>query len=312
AEYDEMIEMVRARADESRGEVDLIESRLDRLRAPDVQTNGGSATKLQFKSPDGKWSLNIKGRIQARAETVSSTDKTKDGVNISIPRSRLDLSRNAGAENVLYRFEMDLNTNAKPTTPATEGTFTVRHMYVDWGFDNGTAVLLGQTEFPFGREAVQGSAVQQFGERSIVFANFEPEYEPQAMYHGTANEGKLEFAASVANGEGRGKNNTPGDNINGMRAGVRAVWNPLGAVKNDGPAFQTYDTGNTLVSVGADYMGNNDSSGLNTATVGADTRSAGLDAQLFSGPFSLLAEAITRHEHDPGTSFDDKGMILEG
>jgi len=208
---------------------------------------------------------------------------------------------------------MDLNTQKKMTDPATEGTVTLRQGWIDWGFENGTDVLLGQTEFPFGREAMTSTANQQFGERSIVFTEFEPEYEPLGWYHGTFNEGKFEFWGAVSNGEGRGKNNTPSTDHNGLRENARVAWNPLGAVKNDGPAFQTYDTGETRLSIGANYMGNRDSAALNTATPGVDTRTAGLDALFFSGPLSLTAEVLKRDEHDPtGESDNDRGLMLEG
>jgi hypothetical protein len=313
AQYDELMEMARAKANESRGEVDLIEGRLERLRAPDVQTSGGAPQKLLFKSPDGKWSMAIKGRIQARVEDVNSDDNTKDGANFSVPRARLGMEGNAGAENVKYRLEMDLNTQKKATDPATEGTVTLRQGWISWGFENGTDVLLGQTEFPFGREAMTSTANQQFGERSIVFTEFEPEYEPLGWYHGTMSEGKFEFWGAVSNGEGRGKNNTPGSDNNGLREGVRVAWNPMGAVKNDGPAFQTYDTGETRVSIGANLMRNNDSSALNTVTPAEDSRTAGLDAMFFSGPFSLTAEALTRDGQNPaGVNDNDKGLMLEG
>src|SRR5262245_28069474 len=39
AQYDELVQMVRDKAESSRSEIDLIEGRLARLRAPDVQTS---------------------------------------------------------------------------------------------------------------------------------------------------------------------------------------------------------------------------------------------------------------------------------
>jgi hypothetical protein len=91
------------------------------------------------------------------------------------------------------------------------------------------------------------------------------------------------------------------------------VWCPLGAIKNDGPAFQTYDTGEARLSIGANYMTNQDSSGLNPATVGADTRTAGVDALFLCGPLSVTGELISRDEHDKtGVNDDDDGYLLEG
>ena len=313
AEYEELIAMARAHAEASRGEVDVIEARLERLRAPDLQTSGGAPQKLLFKSPDGKWSLGIKGRVSTRVETVDSDDETKDGINFSVPRARLGVEGVAGAENVKYRLEIDASTNRNMVDPATEPAVGLRTAWIDWGFGNGTDVLIGQTEFPFGREATTSSGSQQFGERSIVFTEFQPEYEPLAMYHGALAEGVFDFSVAVSNGEGRGKNNTPGTGKNGLRQGARVAWCPLGAIKNDGPAFQTYDTGETRVSVGANYMTNHNSAGLNTVTENVDTRTAGVDALFLSGPLSITGELISRDEHDrTGANDDDDGYLVEG
>jgi len=304
--------MVRDRADAARGEIDVIESRLSRLRAPDVQTSGGQSGKLLFKSPDGKWTLGFKGRIQARVEHLNSEDDTQDATNFSVPRARVGFEGIAGAENVKYKLEFDVSTQKKIQDPSAAGSVGARSIYIDWGFENGLAVLFGQTEFPFGREALTSTANISLAERSIVFTEFEPEYEPLAMLHATANEGEWEYYVAASNGEGRDKNNTAGHDNNGLREGARVVWNPLGAMKTDGPAFQTYDSGATLLGLGVAYMRNEESTGLNTATAGVSTASTGYEAQVFSGPFSVLGEYIARTEDDDvGVDDDDAGRTLQ-
>jgi Phosphate-selective porin O and P len=312
AQYEELLAMVHDRVESQRGEIELIEGRLARLRAPDVQTSGGQSGKLLFKSPDGKWSLGFKGRIQARVEHLNSEDNTQNATNISVPRSRVGFEGTAGAENVRYRLEFDINTQKNIVDPSTAGTVSAKSIYIDWGFENGLALLLGQTEYPFGREALTSSANISFAERSIVFSQFEPEYEPLAMLYAKANEGEWEYYAAVSNGEGSGENNTAGTDQNGMRKGARVVWNPLGAMKNDGPAFQTYETGGTLLGLGVNYMDNEENSGLNTATPGTDTDTVGYDAQMFAGPVSIMAEFIQRTSYvSGGPNVDDDGRTLQ-
>ena len=313
AQYEELLELAREKTADSRNEIDLIEGRLARLRAPDVQTSGGQSGKLLFKSPDGKWSMGFKGRIQVRASDANSTDDTQDGINFSVPRARLGFEGTAGAENVKYRLEIDANTQKNLTNPATNGSVTLKQGYIDWGFENGLALLLGQTEFPFGREALTSTANISFAERSIVFANFEPEYEPLVMLHGTANGGIFEFQAAVANGEGSTKDNTAGSSNDGLRKGVRFVWNPLGPMKLEGPAFQTYDSGGTLVSFGVDAMENDDSTGLNTGTPNSNTTSIDYEAQLMTGPLAVLAELIHRTEdvHNAPNDEDANGHVVQ-
>jgi len=313
AQYEELLELAREKTADSRNEIDLIEGRLARLRAPDVQTSGGQSGKLLFKSPDGKWSMGFKGRIQVRASDANSTDDTQDGINFSVPRARLGFEGTAGAENVKYRLEIDANTQKNLTNPATNGSVTLKQGYIDWGFENGLALLLGQTEFPFGREALTSTANISFAERSIVFANFEPEYEPLVMLHGTANGGIFEFQAAVANGEGATKDNTAGSSNDGLRKGVRFVWNPLGPMKLEGPAFQTYDSGGTLLSFGIDAMQNDDSTGVNTETPNSNTTSIDYEAQLMTGPLAVLAELIHRTEdvHNAPNDEDANGHVVQ-
>jgi hypothetical protein len=313
AQYEELLELAREKTADSRNEIDLIEGRLARLRAPDVQTSGGQSGKLLFKSPDGKWSMGFKGRIQVRASDANSTDDAQDGINFSVPRARLGFEGTAGAENVKYRLEIDANTQKNLTDPATNGSVTLKQGYIDWGFENGLALLLGQTEFPFGREALTSTANISFAERSIVFANFEPEYEPLVMLHGTANGGIFEFQAAVANGEGATKDNTAGSSNDGLRKGVRFVWNPLGPMKLEGPAFQTYDSGGTLLSFGIDAMQNDDSTGVNTETPNSNTTSIDYEAQLMTGPLAVLAELIHRTEdvHNAPNDEDANGHLVQ-
>ena len=312
AQYEELLALARAKAEDARSEVDLLEGRLARLRAPDVQTSGGTAGKLLFKSPDGKWSMALKGRLQVRAEEVTAEDHSKDGVNLSVPRARVGLEGVAGAENVGYRLEWDMSTRKTLVNPATEPGFNLRHAYINWGFENGMQLILGQTKFPFGREALTSSGAMTLAERSIVSTEFFPEYEPLAMLQSTANDGEWEWYVAASNGEGRSKNNTPGDELNGMRRGVRVVWNPLGKFKLDGPAFQTVDSGETRLGLGASVMCNEDSAGLATATADVDTRSIGLEAQLLSGPWSVLYEHVDRGEDDDvGPDNEDSGQALQ-
>src|SRR5262245_43440944 len=74
AQYAELMELARSRVDRERGEIELIQGRLERLRAPDLQTEGGTPGKLRWKSSDGKWSLNLKGRVIGRVEDFNSDD----------------------------------------------------------------------------------------------------------------------------------------------------------------------------------------------------------------------------------------------
>ena len=70
------------------------------------------------------------------------------------------------------------------------------------------------------------------------------------------------------------------------------VWNPLGAVKNDGPAFQTFESGGTLASFGLDYMVNEDELGPQHRHAGHGHGHHRLDTQIFVGPVAIMAEIV--------------------
>ena len=71
-----------------------------------------------------------------------------------MPRSRIGFEGTAGAENVSYKLEFDINTQKNIVDPSTSRLGDREVVYIDWGFENGLALLLGQTKFPFGREAL--------------------------------------------------------------------------------------------------------------------------------------------------------------
>ncbi len=315
AQYAELLELARARAASSLAEIDLIEARLARLSAPEVRVDGGAAGKLAFSSADGAWSLRLKGRVVPRFESLDSSDSSKDENNFSVPRSRLELEGNAGGKELLYRLEFDAATG-KTTDPAPKtGTTGLRDAYVDHPAPLGAwpaRLRFGQFRFPFGREMLSPSGGLSFTDRSVASVEFSPDYEPGAMLAGQFGEGAFDWQLGLSNGDGRGKPNSAGSSSDGLRHGLRVVWNPLGPLKLDGPAFQTFEDGSTRLGLGASWMSNSDSSGLATVTPGADTTTLGLEAGLFTGPFSFLAEQFDRSGHfDAAPDVDDDGFTLQ-
>ncbi|MGQ0554159.1 MAG: porin [Planctomycetota bacterium] len=337
AQYQGLLTLAREKAAGTRGEIDLIEGRLERLRAADVITTGGTPGKLLFKSPDGKWSMGLKGRLQMRA-TVQKDDApnldantglpatdvdSESGTNFSVPRVRLSLEGQAGAENVAYKLEWDMSTTAALNGAAAQAgakAFNMRNAYVDYGFQNGLTLRFGQAKFPFGREENTSAFGTGLMEKSLASNNFTPAYEPLMMLHGKQGEGEWEYYAAISNGDGQSVNNNDGDSENGLRKGVRVVWNLVGQpLKLDGPSFQTLDSGETRASIGASWMKNDNAVDKNTKgtlVAGApsvrDSETLGLDFQLMSGRWSVLAEWFDRQEDRVGAAGQrDDGNTLQ-
>jgi phosphate-selective porin OprO/OprP len=320
AQYDELLALARAKAEDSRTEIDLIEGRLARLRAPEVQTSGGKPGKLSFTSDDGQWSANFKGRIQARVTDFDADDNVDDGVNFSVPRARFGVSGNAGGQHIKYKFEIDAPTDKELGTwdDSDSKDAKIKDAYIDYGMSDSTALKMGHFKFPFGREELISSGNISIMERSVATEAFAPGRDPGFMYHGTAGEGEFEYYLAVANGDGENEPNSGAGtgpagtgNVDGLRYGARVVFNPLGPMKMDGPAFQTVEDDALKVAVGLSYMMNDDEVGPAGAEADADTM--GLEFQMMSGPFSLLAEYFDRSadRSDPGSDIDDDGYNLQ-
>jgi hypothetical protein len=300
AEYAELRQLAIQQRDAHASEVSLVEASLKRLAAPEVRVSGGQPGKLQFRSEDGKWSMTLKGRLQSRGETIDSDDDAQDGTNFSVARGRLGFEGTAGAENVTYKFEFDAATQNNFSSTSSTKNFILRDAYINWAFGPLSAARFGQFKVPLGREELISGFSQSHIDRSITSVEFTPQFEPGAMLHGAPAEGSWEYYVALQNGQGPSQNNTAGDDQNGLRKTVRLVWNPLGAVKLDGPAFQTVDDGSTKLALGVAYSRNDDSTGKTAVTPGADTGTLGLEGQLFSGPWSVLADVFERESDIPG------------
>jgi hypothetical protein len=312
ARAERLLELAHQRAERDSSEIDLMESSLRRLRAPDVQAHGGTPGKLEFRSADGTWSLGLRGRIVARFESVDADNAAQSGDNFSVPRARLTLEGKAGAENVQYKLEIDAPTNSNPDNPAENKSASVRNAWVDWRFPWDDELRFGQFLFPFGRERTPAGGTQSLPSTSIASTEFVPGFEPGAMLHGDLGTDVLNYYIAVSNGEGRGKNNTPGDNTNGLRHGARVVWSPLGRLHQEGPAFQTVENRGTKVALGTSWMENDDSADQHTPAPGAETATKGAEFQLFTGPVSVLAEYFDRDSDRAfGPSVADSGDTVQ-
>jgi hypothetical protein len=317
AEYEELLAMARAKVEARTNELDVLEGRLERLRAPDVQAQGGKPGKLTFVSPDGTWSMNIKGRLQARVTDMDHDNDTSGGTNFSVSRARIGVSGNAGSKDVEYKLEFDMGTEKKLYDEDSgddneQKSFSTRSAYVDVAASESAAVMFGQFKFPFGREELISSGSISLMERGVASGEFAPGYEPGAMLHGGCEDGTFEYFVAVSNGNGASLPNAQEDDGDGLRKGVRFEYNPFGSYKADGPAFQTVGDGSTKVGVGVSFMQNDDSSGSNDLALGTDTDTTGVDVQVLTGPFSILAEIFDRSS-DPsgGGDVDDSGNTLQ-
>ena len=324
AQYDELLALAKARAAADANDIALIEGRLARLNAPDVQVEGGQPGKLAFRSPDGNWTLGLSGFIQARFTNTNADADGQSGKNFSVPRARLIVAGISGAPNIKYKLEIDastktgLDTDVDTTEPSEAQNAIVKDAFVDYGVTDAGSVRFGQYKFPFGREQLISDSSDDLVDKSLANNTFAPAREPGASWQGRAGDGAFEYELAAANGDGQNEPNSADDSAldvgDGLRYGARAVWYPLGAMTYDFPAFQTLDGGSRL-SLGVAYMSNKDARLLNSVvagTNGTDANTLDLELQWMTGPFSLLAELYERDTTVPGSADgDDNGYTVQ-
>ncbi len=301
ATYEELMGLAETESQKAR-ELDLLEARLRRMQAPDISASGGKPGKFKVESEDGQWSMGFKGRLQIQADVNEgeSGNRAADETNISLRRGRLALFGKAGGDNTTYKIEFDAATQNSVNKDAK--SFSLTDAWVNWGLGDGMNVKAGQVKVPFGREVHMVSSRLNTVDGSRATRVFTPDREPGLMFYGATEDKFIEYYAGVFNGEGTNISNASGETgsgASGLRYGGRVVVNPLGEVKKDVSSFQTVEDGSTRLAIGASVMRNDDQAqdvdGDGTA---GDSRSSdtsmGFEAQLLTGPVSVLSEYFSR------------------
>ena len=119
-------------------------------------------------------------------------------------------------------FELQLNwpdvdrhraaERASSRTPTSTGTRRTRRAF---------RVRFGQFKAPYGRQQLTSSGSQQFVDRAITDARYNPSRETGLALWGTLGTNKLEYRAMISNGNGRSQ--ATNDNDKFLWTGARAV-----------------------------------------------------------------------------------------
>ena len=114
------------RADEVRA---LVE---EAIAGSGLQTAGLENGRFFLQSSDGRYRLNVGGRVQARYEYRSSA-VDGDTSSFFLRRVRLDFRGHLGDERLTFRI-----------MPELAGTATLRDGWINWAFDRALQVRVGQ------------------------------------------------------------------------------------------------------------------------------------------------------------------------
>ena len=313
ATYEELMGLAQAEADKVR-ELDLLENRLRRMQSSGITASGGKPGKFKVESDDGKWSLGFKGRLQLQYNGTQADGSGKDENNFMVRRARLAVFGKAGGENTTYKVEIAAPTQNKVNKDSKKDA-SVTDAWVNWDLGDRTNVKAGQFKVPYGRAITWVSSKMNTVEASLATRHFALGRQPGLMYYGSTQDKYIEYGIGAFNGEGAGMANTSGrkdSSATGLLWATRVTWNPLGPVNYDSSAFQTVNTGETKLALGAGYYLNQDQPAKGPATAvnpnpvlgdaSSDNTGINFNAQLLSGPVSVVTEYFTIEKKTSGVN----------
>lgn len=177
---------------------------------------------VTFKA--GDLALTLRGRVQARAESIVPTEgSTATRLNqLLIRRARLSLNAKYGSDWVLVVQLAFATLDMEADAPNV-----LRDAHITWQGLRDLNVRVGQTKVPLGRQRVVSSASLQLVDRSLVVAelNLDRDVGVQARSDDLFGlGGRLAYSFGVFGGDGR---NRLGTNV-GLLYVARVQVNPFG------------------------------------------------------------------------------------
>ncbi|MDR4508471.1 MAG: OprO/OprP family phosphate-selective porin [Candidatus Brocadiaceae bacterium] len=164
---------------------------------PDVTvkyTPDHKKSALSIATTDGRYSLNIGGRLQMRY-TFKDQDSDfgeEDKQDIDVRRARLNFGGNIYSKNVHYLVEID----------GDQLDVGLRDFYVSWTLTNELNTKIGYFKVPFNRQRLSSSSALILQDRSIASEFFDQDREYGVDVYGNPFEGKMEYHVAMFQGAG--------------------------------------------------------------------------------------------------------------
>jgi phosphate-selective porin len=172
------------------------------------------AKKFSLRSDDGKFLLNIGGRLQAYYE-LDAPAAGDDTSQFRIRRARTVFDGHLYDPKLTYEMQIELAGSAA----------FLKRAYVNYKQTDALQFRAGRFKAPFGRQQLTSSFKQQLTERSVVEQEFTKGDDDGVMVWGTPRNASFEYYAGVFNGDGANKNSQQ-DSENQWFG--RVVWSPQG------------------------------------------------------------------------------------
>ena len=261
------------------------------LAAQDAKPAADWSKKLTFSSPDGRFTLSLGNRVQARYEHQDfDLDSAADIDRFRARRVKTSMEGVAFGD-VKYKIQANW-----------VGTPILEDAYFQYSRHPMAQLWVGRGKAFFGRQELTSSGKQQFVDRSLFSGRFHP-----GRDHGVALVGELpskvfEYQVGVYNGSGIASNSNDNDDF---MTTARAVWHPLGMIALEESALDYPSAPKVAIGVSA-YR---NESGAGT-TLQDDTRLAAELAFKYLG-LNAVAEYVTEDRETPGGQVDTDGYLVQ-
>lgn len=304
----------RADYQEMREEIDALRAEVERLQERDAEgeTVHSSDTALPiepprdvaawgraltFTSPDERFSLNIRGRIQPRYE-YERREGDSDHSSFSLRRLRLTFEGHAYTPDLTWKIMPEWSRGA-----------SLRDGFANYRFNDFAQVRLGQYQVPFAWERDSSSTRHQFVERSTANNVFQwnDGRDLGLMLHGNLHE-QLRYAVGVFGGEGRERSAT---RSTGNLYTGRLTYTPIGTYPGSEALLQPVEGANLAFGIG---LGTNTKNtprddAWQDANVLAATADTHLQVNRISAHLSGFYRDVNPRNDDP--SYDGTGYTVQ-
>lgn len=259
--------------------------------AQDARPAADWSKKLTFSSPDGKFTLTLGNRVQARYEHQDfDLDSAADVERFRARRVKTSMEGVAFGD-VKYKIQANW-----------VGTPILEDAYLQYARHPLAQLWVGRGKAFFGRQELTSSGKQQFVDRSLFSGRFHPGRDTGVALVGELPSKVFEYQVGVYNGSGIASNSNDNDDF---MTTARAVWHPFGMIALEESALD-YPS-HPKVAIGVAAYQNETGTG---ASAQDDSRLAAELAFKYLG-LNAVAEYVTEDRESPTSQVDTDGFLVQ-
>jgi phosphate-selective porin OprO and OprP len=268
--------------------------------AQDAKPASDWTKKLTFSSPDGRFTLSLGNRVQARYEHQDFDLASVADIERFRARRVKTAMEGSAFGNVKYKIQANW-----------VGTPILEDAYFQYSGNPWAQVWVGRGKAFFGRQELTSSGKQQFVDRSLFSGRFHPGRDTGVALVGEAPSKVLEYQIGLYNGSGIATNSNDNDDF---MTTARVVWHPMGMIALEESSID-YPS-RPKIAIGVALLQNETLAGAGaSATVVDDSRLAAEFAFKYMGINALAEYVIEDRERTVGsgaaTQVDTNGLLVQ-